>query len=361
VQAATLLRTAALALTAALIVTVAGSASAALSAARGLHAVGNKLVDGKGRVVHLHGVNRSGTEYACIQGWGVFDGPNGAKSIRAIASWHVNVVRVPLNEDCWLGINGVKRNYRGKAYRNAIVAYVKLLHRFNIYPELSLIWGAPGSYRATYQSGAPDADHSPAFWWSLARTFRNDRNVILAPWGETVVDADCFLNGGVCQAGYGNMKAYRTAGMQQAVNRMRQAGYKGVISIPGINFANDLSQWLSHKPKDPLGQLIAEVHVYGKNVCSSNSCLDRTVAPVARQAPVVFGETGPSYDGSECGSNTISRLMQWADAHDIGYEAWAWDTWKTCNSLISDFAGTPRGGYGSWVRSHYAQLAASGR
>ena len=25
------------------------------------------------RVVHLHGVNRSGSEYACIQGWGIFE------------------------------------------------------------------------------------------------------------------------------------------------------------------------------------------------------------------------------------------------------------------------------------------------
>ena len=324
--------------------------------------MGNKLFDGKGQQVKLHGVNRSGTEYACIQGWGIFDGPNGAKSVQAIAAWHVNVVRVPLNEDCWLGINRVKPAYRGKAYRNAIVAYVKLLHRHKMYAELSLIWAAPGKYRATYQSGAPDADHSPAFWTSLAKTFRNDPNVILAPWGETVVDANCFLRGGVCQATYGpKNKPYRTAGMQQAVNRMRRAGYKGVIAIPGVNYANDLSQWLSHKPNDPRGQLIAEAHVYGKNTCSANSCLERTIAPVARRVPVLFGETGPSYDDSECGSNTISRLMQWADAHDVGYEAWTWDTWDTCSSLISDFAGTPRDAYGTWVRSHYAQLAGARR
>jgi hypothetical protein len=80
--------------------------------------------------------------------------------------------------------------------------------------------------------------------------------------------------------------------------------------------------------------------------------------PVSRKVPLIFGETGPSYDDSECGSNTISRLMQWADDAGVGYEAWTWDTWDTCNALISDYAGTPRGEYGSWVKAHYAQLGA---
>src|SRR5262249_53173079 len=35
---------------------------------------GSQLVDGSGAPVQLHGVNRSGPEYACAQGWGVFDG-----------------------------------------------------------------------------------------------------------------------------------------------------------------------------------------------------------------------------------------------------------------------------------------------
>ena len=68
----------------------------------GLHVQGNKLVNEAGQAVVLHGVDRSGTEYACIQGWGLFDGPSDAASVQAIARWHVNAVRVPLNEDCWL-------------------------------------------------------------------------------------------------------------------------------------------------------------------------------------------------------------------------------------------------------------------
>jgi hypothetical protein len=357
VQTAGVLRLAAIALAAAVIVSLpTGSASGASSAGRGLHVSGNKLRDAKGRVVHFRGVNRSGTEYACVQGWGIFDGPNGAASVKAMASWHANVVRIPLNEQCWLGINGVKAAYAGANYRRAIVRYVNLLHRYNMYAELSLMWAAPGSTKATYQPAAPDADHAPAFWASLARTFKSDRNVVLAPWGEPVVEASCLLKGG-CTVPFNDNVSYKAAGMQQAVTVMRRAGFKGPIVIPGIDYANNLTHWLSHKPKDPLKQLVAEAHVYGKNTCSSSSCLTQTMAPVARKVPLVFGETGPSYDDSECGSATISRLLTWAEAHGVGYETWTWDTWDTCNSLISDYKGTPRTDYGKWVKAYYAKRA----
>src|SRR3989442_7507990 len=73
-----------------------------------VRARGNALVDAAGRRVRLRGVNRSGTEYACAQGWGIFDGPSDSASVQAIASWKANAVRVPLNEPGWLGFNRVR-------------------------------------------------------------------------------------------------------------------------------------------------------------------------------------------------------------------------------------------------------------
>lgn len=322
--------------------------------ADGLHVSGNRILDKAGRQVLFQGVNRSGTEYACIQGWGIFDGPSDARSVAAIASWHVNIVRIPLNEDCWLGINGVKPQYAGANYRRAIVNYVNLLHRYGIYAELSLIWAAPGTDKAGYQSGAPDEDHSPAAWASIAKTFKDDPDVILAPWGETVVDANCFLRGGFCGATWGPKNIpYRVAGMQQAVTVMRHAGYGGIIAIPGIVYANDLTQWLSHMPRDPRHQLIAEAHVYGGQVCDAVACFQKTYAPVARRVPLIFGEVGENYDNKDCGSSHISTIVDWADAHHVGYEAWAWDTWRNCGILISNYAGKPYSAYGAWIRAHY--------
>ncbi|MDQ1392361.1 MAG: endoglucanase, partial [Acidimicrobiaceae bacterium] len=68
------------------LVPVAQAAPAPAAASVVVKVSGNKLVDGLGRPLRLLGVNRSGTEYACIQGWGIFDGPSDATSVAAIAA-----------------------------------------------------------------------------------------------------------------------------------------------------------------------------------------------------------------------------------------------------------------------------------
>jgi endoglucanase len=328
----------------------------------GLRVDGNKLLAGS-RAIQLRGVNRSGTEYMCVERHGIFDGPSDAASVKAIASWHVNIVRVPLNEDCWLGVNGVPAKYSGASYRSAILAYVKLLHHYGMYAELSLMWAGPGRNLAIHQPPAPDADHSPAMWTSMARTFHGDQGVILAPWGEPTTDWACFMSTG-CQATFGSHRiSYHTAPMTQAVSRMRAAGYRGPIAIPCINFANacglqpdgtlyDGSTWLLSRPSDPLGQLIAEAHIYGKNTCETVACFDASLLPVARVVPLMFGETGETYDASSCGSSHITTFLNWADSHGVGYEAWVWDAWGNCSALIRNYRGTPYSAYGRAVQAH---------
>jgi hypothetical protein len=345
----------------AIVVTLLGQApSRAATVPLSIAIQGNHFVNGSGQPIRLLGVNHPSSEYACVDGFGYNDGHQDAADAAAVASWDATAVRVPLNEDCWLGINGVKPGLGGAAYRRAVVRYVDLLHRHGIYVEVSLIWAAPGANRATYQPGGPDEDHAPAVWAGMARAFRNDRRVILAPWGETIVDARCFLDGGVCEATYGPRNApYRVAGMQQAVGVMRAAGYRGPIAIPGLDYANDLTHWLADEPRDRLHQLVAEAHVYGGNTCSSTACLERTMAPVARRVPLIFGEVGETYDASSCGHANMARLLPWADAHHVGYAAWTWDTWGSCEALISSYDGTPAHDYGAWVRSYYAGTASS--
>ena len=157
---------------------------------------GNHLVDVNQQPVRFLGVNLSGPEYACVQGWGIFDGPSDAASVQAIASWHVNAVRVLLNEDCWLGINGVSAAYSGSNYQQAIVNYVNLLHQNGMYVELSLQWEAAGTALAQDQEPILDEDHGPAFWTSVANTFKGDPATLFGLESEPHdIGWACWLNG----------------------------------------------------------------------------------------------------------------------------------------------------------------------
>jgi hypothetical protein len=318
----------------------------------GLHVVGNQLLDASGNVVRLHGVNRSGTEYACVQGWGIFDGPTDAASIAAIASWHANIVHLGLNEDCILGINGVAAAYSGAIYMGAIVAYVNALHAAGLYAEVSLMWAAPGSQQAKGHPAILDADHAGAALQAIANAFKGDPKTIIGLQSEPHdISWACWLNGGSsCSVGY------TALGMQGALNAVRSTGATNPVTVSGIDWANNLSQWLTYEPSDPAGQLMAEAHIYGKNVCSTTSCFDSQLAPVAAKVPMLWGETGETYDDSDCGSSYISTFLTWADAHGVGYEPWTWDTWGTCGSLISNYNGTPANAYGTWVKNHFLSL-----
>ncbi|MHB1519170.1 MAG: choice-of-anchor D domain-containing protein [Acidimicrobiales bacterium] len=331
---------------------VSGGAAASSVSVR---VVGNQLVNAAGQPVRLLGVDRSGTEYACIQGWGIFDGPSNAASVAAMAAWHVDAVRVPLNEDCWLGINGVNPAYGGANYRAAIESYVQLLHSFGIVVILDLHWNAPGAIQATGQQVMADASHSPAFWSSVASTFKLTPGVVFDLYNEPHdISWPCWLNGCTTSGGW------QAAGMQSLVNAVRSTGATQPIMVAGLNWAGDLSQWLANEPVDPLHQLVASVHIYNFSQCNTASCWAQTIAPVAAKVPVVTGELGEN----DCSTSFVDSYMAWADGAGVSYLGWAWDAgggW-TCSggpSLITDYQGNPTA-YGAGLKNHLAALYSSG-
>jgi len=319
-------------------------AAPAAGTAPALRVSGTQIVDGAGAPVQLNGVNRSGTEYACAQGWGIFDGPNDQASVSAIGSWHVHVVRVPLNEDCWLAINGVKSSYSGTAYRQAIASYVGLLEQNGMDVILDLHWSAPGTQLATGQQKMPDADHSPAFWRSMSKWFGSDEAVVFDLYNEPHdVTWRCWLRG--C-----TVDGWKAVGMQKLVTVVRNAGAQNILMAGGLGWAGDLTQWKAHMPSDPLHQLVASWHLYNFGSCTTEACWDANVAGVGGAAPILLGEFGET----DCGHSFVDSLMGWADGQSIGYVAWTWDDWSGCNgpTLILDYAGTPTT-YGQGVDDHF--------
>ncbi len=329
----------------------------------GLHVSGNQLLNGSGQAIRPLGVNRSGAEYKCVNNAGIFDGPSDANSVSAMASWNINIVRVPLNEDCWLNINGAPAAYSGSNYQQAIVNYVNLLNSYGLIAILDLHWNAPGSTLSFSQQAMPDADHAVNFWSSVAGTFKNNSSVIFDLYNEPYPNAannggwQCWrdgsssANGGSCSD-----VNFAVAGMQTLVNTVRNAGANNVIILGGIGYANWLGGWLDYVPNDPQHNLVASSHVYSNSGCNSTSCYDQIIAPVAAQYPVVFGELGES----DCAHGFIDTAMNWADQHGIGYLGWAWDTYDCGNfpSLISSYDGTPTA-FGQGFKDHFAALANS--
>jgi endoglucanase len=309
--------------------------------------VGDRLVDAAGRPIRLLGVNRAGTQDACIQGWGFFDGPSDDASIAAMAAWHINAVRVPINEDCWLGINGVDPALSGPAYQRAIIAYVNRLHAHGLLVVLSLFTVAPGAQPSTDGLPMVDYDHGPTLWYWVARAFRYDPGVLFDLYNEPHdIGWSCWRNS--CFQG-----GVHYAGMQTLVWAVRVAGAPQPIMLGGIGWAGDPSGWWAFQPYDPVHQLVVSEHSYDFSPCAT-ACMT-TLQQLSTAVPVVTGEIGDS----DCAHGYIDQYMRWADLHGISYLAWTWNAGWDCRtgpSLITDWAGTPTG-YGVGYRSHLAALA----
>lgn len=352
-------------------ITVGGGGNTA--AAPALHVSGNRLLTASGATYRLLGVNRAGGEYRCIQGGGMWDGTMDQSTLNAMRTWKVRALRIPLNEECWLG-NGIvpagdipAGGTQGAAYQSAVTTFVNQVVAAGITPIVEMHWnfgvytgnsaGAcpnPSSPVAACQKPMPDAQFAPMFWTSVANAFKGNNAVILDLFNEPFPERatgnattgwTCWRDGGTC-AGI----PYQVAGFQTLVNSVRATGATNVIMVGGLAFSNDLTQWLQFRPTDPTGNLMAFAHIYNFNTCSNTACFDSQMAPVAAQVPLALTEIGEN----DCAHGFIDTIMNWADSHGVGYLGWTWNANFPCNTgpgLISTDSGTPTN-FGIGLRDH---------
>ena len=332
-----------------------------------LHVSGNKLVNADGRSVLLHGVDRSGTEYECLSGNGVFVGPTDQASVAAMQSWGINAVRIPLNEACWNGESYVKPDDAGANYRQSIESYVKILNSDGIVAILDLHW-TDGLYvgnqhgcvsaKAFCQKPMPDSAEAIPLWRSVASVFKDNDAVIFDLFNEPYPDQalpnqdvawKCWLKGGLaCSRGI----TYPVAGMQTLVNVVRATGANNVIMLGGLAHATKLTQWLKYAPTDQDRNLAASWHSYNSGSCKSQACWASQTASAGKKVPVVAGEIGEF----DCADDYVSPLMAYLDSQSMSYMAWAWNANFACaNSLIVNYSGRPTA-YGMGYKSHLAAL-----
>jgi endoglucanase len=304
-----------------------------------LHVSGKHLVTNTGKVVVLRGVNRSGPETLCL-GTGLtsfFYGPTDDASAQAIRSWQANMVRVPVNEDCWLGRNGLPASMTALDYRNQIAGYARTLIRNGLYVMIDLHFAEVNGAASKTFAPMADSAYGPAVWKSIATTFKNDPDVFFDLYNEPHVNWACWKSGCV-DATTGS----RYAGMNTLIAAVRSTGARQPVVVSGASWANDLSGWLLYRPTDSLRQVVAAAHVYRESGCVLSDCLNARMAPVALQVPLTITEFGDDQpDGW-----LLNALPSWADPLGVGYLAFTWNTPAPGATaigyhLIADYAGTP--------------------
>jgi endoglucanase len=370
---------------------MAGLMSLSASGTTGLsvRVEGTRLVDAAGNTLKLHGANISGLENTAIQNWTTNpwgDADMGTEPTWSkLVSWHMNAVRLPLNETSWLGHTCINPNTGasqnpdpGDNYRATVEKSVTDAVAAGLYVILDLHWTAPGAYCATGQAQMANTDNSIAFWTSIASTFKGNPAVLFElfnePFGQNVYpvassDWNILLNGGTYSSfvhqntDTGSLEttngSWQAAGMQAMLNAVRATGATNVVLVGTMGWDGDLSQWLAHKPTDPAGQMAAAWHCYPWG--SDNTKPSWTgigdqytfAAAITTQVPIVVTETGDSL-GLE------QAFLPWADGTaSVSYIAWAWDPWGNQWDLITDAAGDPTA-FGTYYETHLTCVANGG-
>jgi hypothetical protein len=303
-------------------------------------------------------------------------------------AWGINIVRVNLNEECWLGINGVPSSTSivgldgYNAYANEIGDYVTALNTAGIYAEVDLHLNAPGSQLIADKDNNDDQNPMPesnseTFWKSVGTYFAGNQATIFGVFnepfpanynsnGDTAAEWACVVNGCTiphdCTASTGNCSgaSYAGVGMKRLITDIRSVDTTTPLLVGGPDFAGDMDDWLStFYPAgvsiDPSNQLAASVHTYfpsGNSPCSvttkvTTACPSpdgNAIVQVAAVTPVLIDEVGDF----KCSANSLRPFLSsidQADANDnvdIGYVGWSWTTYSCDPNLISSWtSGKP--------------------
>lgn len=329
---------------------------------------GGKLVDGSGAQLQLLGTSISGLEQGSSSlANGVENYGNAADAgFKAMASWNMNVVRVPLSESSWLGKSGCITDGGSASTLQANVAQaVSNANAAGLYVILDLHWTAPNSFGCPHGQGSmPDADNTVAFWTSVANAFKGNPGVIFElfnepfgtnvfanwvqapgtapPSGQSATDLDALISGGTYSNGYmydcnnncnltkGSIYTapgtapFQAAGYQTIIDAIRATGAKNVILANAIGWAGQIQTWLAKRPSDPAGQLAVGWHIDGGSTAQASQVM-------ALGLPVVITEAYAVGDAN----------FTWSVANKAGFLYWAWVDWGGSGLLINAKTSAP--------------------
>jgi endoglucanase len=344
----------------------------------GLRVSGNNIINGAGTPIQLAGVNISGPEGAADNGptdiWRGY-----APNFAAMKSWGIQIVRIPLAEANWLGLcsSTLAQGMTPANYQAAVQAAVNEANAAGMYVILDLHIIAVPNLCPAGQNAMADTKYSPTFWSQVAGAYKNNPAVMFELFNEpqgnfppTTADWNNLVSGALTGA--------QDTGMQAMLNAIRATGATNVVLVDTLNFASTFGNNNNPKlPDNPPGfelptdtlnppQLAAAWHYYNTATqyeTGANAVLNKGI-------PIIITEYGDQnnasvdsqavYGWADPGGRASKALTSGgATFPGVSYLAWTWDAWPGVSSfiLITDAAGDPTEGYGSYVKAHYQARA----
>ena len=204
-----------------------------------LKVVKAQVLNSKGEVVRLRGVNA-----ACLEWTSDGEGHILDTVKTAIRDWHVNHIRLPLAQDRWFG-KAPEQKDEGEAYRALVQQVVETCATRGCYVMLDLHWSDAGEWgKQIGQHVMPD-ENSVAFWKRWRRPTR-----IIPPSSSTCTTSrttSAGTSGSMAARSRrrdrrsGQKRDYQAVGMQALLDAVRATGAENLVIAGGLDWAYDLS------------------------------------------------------------------------------------------------------------------------
>jgi hypothetical protein len=289
---------------------------------------GSQLVNAQtDQPVVLRGVNVGGLE-------GIGFNPDMVNNAvqAALNDWDANLIRLPVNQDYWLGDD--PNVVDAATYQAEVDSVINAAAAKGAYVVLDLQVSDKGTSDPSQegQYSMPD-DNSTLFWSSAALKYANNPTVFFDPYNEPGhfnVTWDQWLNGGTITENDGSQ--FHSPGMQALVDTIRGTGANNIIVPQGLNYATDFSGILNgYALKDPDNNLMYQIHIYPGSAAHAFTDELNSLIPAGLTAnyPVYVGEWGSDINPGEEGtpvpdaSTWNTNMIQWLNQNTRSWTAWA--------------------------------------
>ncbi|BDI30163.1 hypothetical protein CCAX7_22140 [Capsulimonas corticalis] len=339
-----------------------GAAGASMAAPSNLTVSGNHLVNSSGQSVRLKGVDIMGYEYSPT-------GDHVSTSVTPALNWGAKLVRLPINQDYWMGYGS-----NAGAYRAAIDSVVNTVSGWGRYVVVDLHWSDAGQWgKNNGQHNMPD-DNTSTAWNDIASHYKNNPAVLFGVYNEPHdISWSLWRDGGsvtndMNTSGQRTNLNYHTPGVESLIYTIRNTGAGNVIVAGGIGYAGTLTGVVNWGPSgdrlwdpgpyanqsNPNQNIMYDIHIYPFS--STNWDGNATVAANAGLCVYVGEFGGRQSDGVGWDNSMIS----WLNSHNYNATAWCFYGGGSSSdpnslNLLADWNFTPTWWHGAPVKTWLAQ------